>query len=387
MKEVRMGVVGVGTMGSVHLGHIKKIQGARLAAICDTNRKTADSRAKEHDARVFYDVVELIRSGEIDALIIATPHYDHTPIAIEALKAGLHVLVEKPVGVHKADVEKMIAAHTDKKLKFGAMFQQRTLPIYQKVKEVIDSGELGKITRTSWIITNWFRTQIYYDSGDWRATWAGEGGGVLLNQCPHQLDLFQWLCGMPNKVTAFCHIGKYHDIEVEDEVTAYLEYSNGATGVFVTSTGEAPGTNRLEITGEKGRLVVERGKLFFRKNEVSMSEFLKNTTQKWATPPSTMVDLPFEQALTAGHEVVIKAFVRAILDDEPLVAEAEEGIHSVELGNAMLFSSLLGRSVDIPLDGKAFEAQLKELIKNSKHKKREIRQSTQEDGSASFGSH
>ena len=251
MKQVRIGIIGIGGMGGSHAHQILdgKIKGGKLVAVCDIDERQF-KKFEGKELKTFTSSAEMIRSGEVDAVIVATPHYAHTTIGADALKQGLHLLVEKPISVHKADCEKLIAAYDarpKKKQIFAAMFNQRTDPRYRKVKELIDRGEIGELTRVNWIITDWFRTQSYYDGGGWRATWGGEGGGVLINQCPHQLDLLQWLCGKPSSIRAFCGIGKRHHIEVEDEVTAYLEYDNGATGVFITSTGEAPGTNRLEI--------------------------------------------------------------------------------------------------------------------------------------------
>ncbi|MFN3685171.1 MAG: Gfo/Idh/MocA family protein, partial [Fimbriimonadaceae bacterium] len=243
--EVRLGIIGIGNMGSHHVRSMPQVRRCRLTAVCDVVPSKMDWI---DGVDKFVDSRELIRSGLVDAVLVATPHYDHTTIGIDALDNGLHLLTEKPISVHKADCVRLIAAHKrNPNLKFAAMFNQRTDPHYQRIRRIVRGGELGEIQRTSWIITDWFRSEAYYASGGWRATWAGEGGGVLLNQCPHNLDLFQWICGVPTRVDAKCSFGKYHRIEVEDEVTAYLEYANGATGVFVTSTGEAPGTNRLEI--------------------------------------------------------------------------------------------------------------------------------------------
>ena len=238
MKEVRLGIIGLGNMGKVHARSIVegRIPRSRLTAVADSN---AGALKDFPDAKGFTDSAELLKSGEVDAVIIATPHYSHTTIGVQALQAGVHVLVEKPISVHKADCERLIAAHKSKKQVFAAMFNQRTDPYYIKLRELIQSGELGEVRRINWIITNWFRTAAYYASGGWRATWAGEGGGVLLNQCPHNLDLWQWIFGRPQRVRAFCQLGRYHDIEVEDDVTAYMEYKNGATGVFITSTGDS----------------------------------------------------------------------------------------------------------------------------------------------------
>ncbi len=383
MKKVRLGIIGVGSMGSVHAHTVLdgKVPNLELTALCDPFIQNF-TRAPE--VRRFKDRKELLRSGIVDAVVIATPHYDHTTIGIEALKAGLHVLVEKPISVHKADCERLIEAHTNKKQIFAAMFNQRTDPHYTRVRELIQNGELGKLRRINWIITNWFRTETYYASGGWRATWAGEGGGVLLNQCPHNLDLFQWMFGMPKQVRAFCQIGRYHKIEVEDDVTAYFQYPDGCTGVFITSTGEAPGTNRLEIVGERGRLIVGSGKLEFTRNEHEMSEFSKTTAGKFSMPPNWEVTIPVRGGNGEQHLGIFKNFTNAILHGEKLIAPAKEGIHSVELANAMLYSSFTEETVELPLSSKKYEALLKKKIKNSKLKKKVVKNVLVEDMSKSF---
>jgi predicted dehydrogenase len=365
---VRIGIIGLGNIGSGHVETIKKLDGLKLAAVCDM---CPERMERYDDVKKYTDSRELIRSGEVDAAIVATPHYDHTTIGIDALEQGLHVLVEKPISVHKADCERLIAAHKNPKQIFAAMFNQRTDPHYARVRRLIQNGELGEIRRVNWIVTSWFRSEQYYASGGWRATWKGEGGGVLLNQCPHNLDLLQWICGMPVRVRAFCHLGKYHNIEVEDEVTAYLEYPNGATGVFITSTGEAPGTNRFEITGDRGKVVIEGNDIRFTRTEVDVQEFNRTTKESFSQPETWDIAIP---AWGNGeqHYGIIKNFRDAIANGAELVAPAEEGIHSVELANAMLYSSLLGETVEVPLDGAAFETQFKRLIAESRFEKNAV---------------
>ena len=311
----------------------------------------------------------MIRSGEIDAIIIATPHYLHTTIGIDALENGLHVLVEKPISVHKADAERLIAAHMKKKVVFSAMFNQRTDPHYTKVRDLIRTGELGKILRVNWIITTWFRPENYYASGGWRATWAGEGGGVLLNQCPHNLDLYQWLFGMPDRVRGFCQFGRYHNIEVEDDVTAYFEYNDGMTGVFITSTGEAPGTNRLEIAADRGRVVIEPAGITFTRNVVPASEFSRSSPSMFGKPETWDVKIPVN-GKGGQHDEILQNFIDAILDGKKLIAPAVEGIHSVELGNAILLSAFTDKTVELPVNGRAYERRLKQLIANSKPRRK-----------------
>jgi predicted dehydrogenase len=383
MKNVKIAVVGVGGMGFGHLNSLKEIKRAELCAVCDIRKEVADKVASVYGVPAYYDASEMYDRSKPDAVIIATPHYDHTPLAISALQKGIHVLTEKPVAVHKADAQKMIDAHAKRpELVFSAMFQCRTDHYYRKLKDLIQSGELGKIRRVVWIITNWFRSQTYYNSGGWRATWRGEGGGVLLNQCPHNLDLFQWFFGMPERVRAFCSFGKYHDIEVEDDVTAYMEMPGGGTGVFIASTGEAPGTNRLEINCERGKVVLENGKIIFNRTEVPVGEFCATTDKSFDSPPMWNVEVGYPQG-GGRHSLIIQNFVDAILDGTPLVAPAEEGINSVELANSMILSALKNKTVEMPMDAGEFEAELKKLIKNSKFVKAEGK-STSEDIASSF---
>jgi len=312
-------------------------------------------------------------------VLIATPHYTHTTIGIGALENSLHVLVEKPISVHKKDCERLVTAHTDKRLVFAAMFQQRTDPRYVRVRQLLDDGTLGKLQRVSWIITDWFRTDAYYASSAWRATWRGEGGGVLLNQCPHNLDLLHWLCGMPARVRAFAGVGRYHNVEVEDEVTAYLEYANGATGTFITTTGEAPGTNRLELAGDLGRIVVENGTITLTRNAQSARTFSRTTDELFGRPATSTEQIAVE-ATGEQHLGIITNFVEAVLDGAPLIAPAQEGIHSVELANAMLYSALNGETVELPLDGDAYEAFLRKLTAESTIKKRLVERPADDTG-------
>ena len=363
LREVRIGVIGAGVMGAAHARSILegKIPRTRLSALCDKR----PGEFPTGKAKIFPDSRSLIRSGEVDAVLIATPHYAHTTIGIDALRHGLHVLVEKPISVHKSDCEKLLAAHRPGSGQvFAAMFNQRTDPFYRQIRALIQGGELGEIRRVNWIVTNWFRTAAYYAGSGWRATWAGEGGGVLLNQCPHNLDLLQWFLGMPSSVRAFCRFGQYHEIEVEDDVTAFLSFPNGATGVFVTTTGEAPGTNRLEIAAELGKLVYENDRLTFTRNEVGMSEFSRTAASGFAAPPVTEITFPIS-GHGEQHIGILKNFVEAILDGAPLIAPAAEGIHSVELANAMLSSTFTGKTVELPLDGKAYARLLKKRIASS----------------------
>ena len=383
MKQVKLGIIGMGNMGS---GHFKGIIGQEdceivVTAVADRIEAKLDAIKKlvnEHNAAnpdrvvpmpaMFSEGIDLIKSGECEAILIAVPHYDHPTLAIEGFKAGLHVMCEKPAGVYTLQVREMMAeADKHPELKFGMMFNQRTNCLFRKMKEIIDSGELGEIRRTNWIITDWYRPQAYYDSGDWRATWSGEGGGVLLNQCPHNLDLWQWICGMPVKIDAKMSFGRLHDVEIEDEVTAYVEYANGATGCFITTTGEAPGTNRFEIVCDGGTIVCDDGRLILKKLEMPESEFTKVNTQSFGRPKCT-VSVVETDGLNLQHKAVRNAFAAAILRGEPMIADGREGINGLMISNAMHLSAWTGAPVTLPFDEQQFKDLLDEHIKTSRRK-------------------
>ncbi len=383
MEKVRIGIVGMGNMGKYHADYLieGKVAHAELSAVCSTSPEKLS--AYKDPVAVFGNGEEMIRSGSIDAVLVATPHYQHTSLGICAIENGIHLMVEKPISAHKADAERLIevsAQHPD--IVFGGMFQLRTEPRYLKLKKLIADGDLGDIVRINWIITDWFRTEAYYASGGWRATWKGEGGGVLLNQCLHQLDALQWLVGMPSKVRSFAQCGRFHDIEVEDNVTAYLEYPNGATGVFVSSTGEAPGSNRFEIAGTRGRVILENDQIKFTRNESCMLEHSKNSPIGFSKPEVWEVDIPFGNA-ELPHAILMRNFVEAIRNKTPLIAPGVEGIHSVELANVLLYSSLVDQTINLPMDGAAFEAKLQQLIDESTHEKKVV-EISDEDFASSF---
>ena len=384
MNKVRLALIGMGNIGKFHADYLMagKVARCELAAVCSTSPQKLDA-FKAKGVSVFADASKLFQSHAVDAVLIATPHPLHSAQGIAALEAGLHVLVEKPIASHKADAERLIdAARKRPKQVFGAMFQLRTEPRYTKIRKLIEEGDLGSIVRVNWIITDWFRTEAYYASGGWRATWKGEGGGVLLNQCLHQLDTLQWLIGMPARVRGFCQLGRFHNIEVEDNVTVHLEWPDGATGVFISSTGEAPGTNRFEIAGTRGRLVLENGKLAFTRNEADMLEFSRAAKTGFTKPEVWQCDIPFDNA-PAQHATLLQNFTDAILDGVPLLVPGAEGIHSVELANAMLYSSLVGQTIELPLDAAAYEKKLEELIAGSKLQKKVVEVSS-EDFTKSF---
>jgi predicted dehydrogenase len=367
MKKLKFGIIGVGVMGPQHLNSMKECEFAEPVAVCDIDKARADLIGGENNLRIFYNAEDMFASGCVDAVLIVTPHYEHTTLAIRAFECGLHVISDKPAGAHKLDAEKMLAAQkTSTDLKYGVMYQLRTMWVYKKIKQLISDGELGKLQRFNWTATHWFRTQKYFDNGTWRATWKGEGGGVLLNQCPHQLDMLQWLFGMPQMIKAFGSCGKYHDIEVEDDISAYMEYADGLNGMFIASTGEYPGTNRLEINGDRGRLVFENNKLTFNRTEVSVSEFLKTTESTMAGPEVWNVEIPITDNSFSATKV-IDAFASEVFGTGKMLVSGEEGINQVELTNSMIYSALKGVEVQLPLDGVEYEKFLMDLIAKSEN--------------------
>lgn len=381
MGKVRLGIIGMGNMGS---GHAKNI----IDGLCSELEITAVADLKETrrqwcakhlppSVQIFSSAEELLDSGSMDAILIAVPHYDHPKYAITGFAHRLHVMVEKPAGVYTRQVREMNRmAKQYPELVFGMMFNQRTDHIYRKMREIVQSGALGQIRRTNWLITNWYRPQAYYDSGAWRATWSGEGGGVLLNQCPHQLDLWQWICGMPVKVYAHMLYGKWHNIEVEDDVTAYVRYANGATGTFITSTGDPCGTNRFEIILDKGKLVAEDGKLLMWETDIPEPEFSETNTNPFASPK-----VQIRQVQTDGksgqHAEVMNCFAAAILRHEPLIADGSEGINGLTISNAMHLSSWLNREIDLPFDEDLYYEALMKRVKISRRKEC-VREATSE---------
>ena len=365
MDKVRFGIIGIGNMGSNHSERLLKgdVENGVLAAVCDNNPKRLEwASEKLPGVAQFTDAAEMMKSGLINTVLIAVPHYEHPRLAAEAFALGLHVMCEKPAGVYTKQAREMNeAAAKYPHLVFGMMFNQRTDCVYRKMHELVHSGAIGAVRRTSWIVTDWYRSQFYYDSGNWRATWAGEGGGVLLNQCPHNLDLWQWIVGMPSKVTAFCHEAKWHNIEVEDDVTAYVEYPNGATGVFITSTADFPGTNRFEVLGDSGKLVCENDKLVWYKSEMPEQEFTKINKIHFGAPKYEVIEVETD-GLNEQHNGVLRAFVDKVLGKGELIARGEEGINGLMISNAMHLSSWLGKTVTLPIDEELFLAELQKKI-------------------------
>ncbi len=366
---LKLGIIGIGNQGTYHIQLMDECPEFELVAVADTNpeRLAWAEEAIPQVAR-FDDAIAMLDSGLVEACIIAVPHYDHPALAIACMERGIHVMVEKPAGVYTKQIREMNeVADAHPEVKFGMMFNQRTTKVYRKLREYIQSGKYGEIRRVNWLITTWYRPQAYYDSGSWRATWAGEGGGVLMNQCPHQLDLLQWLCGMPVKLQSHVRYGKWHDIEVEDEASVYMEFPNGASGVFITSTGDARGTNRLEIQMDKAAFVVGRNDLHVEEFEMTEQEFSATTTEPFAKIPFTATDYDFEP-LKNPHALVTNAWGDAILHGGDMLADGREGINGAMLANAIQLSSFLGCEVTLPIDEDLYYEELMKRVATSKLK-------------------
>lgn len=373
MDKVRFGIIGIGNMGSTHAKNLydNKIENAVLSAVCDINKTKLDwAENTLKGVKVYTDYNDLLSCGEVDAVIIATPHYLHPVIAIEAFKKGLNVLTEKPAGVYIQKVKEMNLEAEKSGKAFGIMYNQRTNSIFKKAHELVSSGELGELKRVVYIITNWYRRQEYYDSGSWRATWADEGGGVLINQCPHNIDIMQWIVGMPISVTSFCGYGKYHDIEVEDDVSAFFRYENGATGALFTSTGENPGTNRLEISTDKAKIVIENGKLCLWKYNISEKEYRNYTAKDFENNVKCeYTEFLQDEYKMSAHNMILQNFTNHILNGEELIAPGYDGIKGLTISNAIHLSDWLKESVNIPFDDEKHKTLLMEKVKTSKPKK------------------
>ena len=388
MDRVRLGVIGCGGMAQNHMEYFSKVRGLEFVAACDVDAGALDRVRTKYGIRAFADGFDLIRSGEVDAILIATPHWFHPEYALAGFEAGVHVLVEKPVAVTAKQAEQVNRAYTEAShtgLVYSAMFSLRTRAEWRFVKRMLEQDRIGDLMRVSWTITTWFRTQAYYDSGGWRATWKGEGGGVLINQCPHQLDLFYWFVGMPKRVQAIAGLGKHHNIEVEDEVVAMMEFANGAVGTFITSTGEAPGVNRLEIVGDKGTLVVGDGGITLIENGIPAREFCATSTGRFDRPERTNYAIE-PGGKNPDHQGITENFVNAILHGEKLIAPATEGIHGLELGNAMLMAGITRKAVKIPTDREAYDELIRELIANSRFQRAGSRRTQAGDLAGSFTS-
>lgn len=376
-RKVRLGIIGFGAQGSAYAKFIEDglVPNVEIGAIADVQAARREAAAAEHGVPVHADHESLLAGGEVDAVVTTVPHYLHPQMGIDALRAGVHALVEKPAGVHTGQVAELNeCASQHPELTFAIMFNQRNNPLYQRIKQIVDAGEIGEIRRTNWIITTWWRPQGYYEQSAWRATWGGEGGGVLVNQAPHQLDLWQWICGVPKSVYAKVAYGFRRDIAVEDEVTAVVDYGGGATGTFVTAVHDLAGTDRLEILGDRGKIVVDGSKTATVTRLVDDERALSDRMGmddvrklfKGEVDPTSYYSqevIEFESPWGAQHSGVLENFAANVLDGTPLLAPGSEGINGVRLANAIHLSSWLGHEVPLDFDENVYLAELNERIR------------------------
>jgi predicted dehydrogenase len=377
-NKVRLGIIGLGAQGSMYAGFIQDgmVSNIEIGAICDVDLAKAQVVESKYPGLPFYeDYLAMLDSGDVDAVVTCVPHYLHPEMGIEALQRNIHALVEKPAGVYTKQVKELNAfAETKPELTFAIMFNQRNNPLYQKIRDIVDGGELGAIRHTSWIITTWWRPQGYYEQSPWRATWGGEGGGVLVNQAPHQLDLWQWICGIPRSVYAKVAYGFRRDIAVEDEVTAVIDYGDGATGVFITAVHDLVGTDRFEILGDNGKIVVDNSltatvtRLKKPERELSggmdMQDVMKLFTGQLNTENYYSSEIiEFESKWGAQHTGVLENFAANILDGTPLIAPGSDGINGVRLANAIHLSSWTGREVSLNFDEDEYLVELNKRIR------------------------
>jgi len=365
MTRIRYGIVGTGGMGTGHARTMQSIEECALAAVCDAVPEAAERVGKEFDVPFCTDYHELIDRSDVDAVLVATPHYYHPEICIYAMERGKPVISEKPIAVTVSGADAMVEAARRTGVPFGVMHQSRSEPIWRAAGELVKSGRLGELYRTMLVYAD-FRSQAYYDSAGWRATWAGEGGGVLINQAPHSLDRFTWLGGLPSRVTAYTAT-RNHRIEVEDVAAAMLEYPTGAVGYVYCSTTEAPGTDILELSGERGKLQVVDKQMRFWELPRGVKQFSDETPEMWQRPPcnEVAVELP---ACESGHIAILRNFARHLLHGEPLIAPGVEGINTVEMINAMILSGHTGEPVTLPVDRARYDAFLAELRRASTRK-------------------
>ena len=363
MKNIKFGIIGIGNIGSFHANNLLNglVAGGELAAVCDIDSEKLKAwDEKKCGVLSFSSYKDMIGSIPLDAVIVSVPHYSHGEITIYALEHGMNVICEKPEAVSVTEAAKMNEAAEKSGKLFSVMFNQRTDPVFAKAHELVHNGVLGKKKRLTWIITNWYRTQAYYNSGSWRATWSGEGGGVLLNQAPHNLDLWQWIFGMPDSITANCYVAKYHNIEVEDDVRILASYKDGATAEFITSTGEFPGTNRLEMIGDRAKIVLEDGKLKLWTLKIPEREFCFNSDSGFSEIPTVYEEFTFDQA-PEGHIAIIENFIDSINGRAKLISPGYDGVNELSISNAAYLSSWTNKTISLPFDTADFDCRLSSL--------------------------
>ena len=359
-RTVRFAVVGFGSIGRTHF---RTISGTAVPDGLVTALVTRQSDGLPDGIEVFRDVDTLLDAGVADVVVVATPTMDHEETSRKVLTTGCHLVVEKPMAMTVLGARRIIDARPSEAVA-AVMLNQRYHGTYRRIREIVKGGLLGRIHRFSWIMTAWYRPNAYFAVSSWRGTWPGEGGGALLNQGIHNLDILQWILGLPASVYARAGFGKFHSIDVEDEVTALFEYDDGLSGVLVVSTGEAPGTNRFEIVGDRGTLVFEADTIRLAMTDRNVSEHRATSRDLFESPNFTeQREVP---AATANqHAEVFNDVVGAVSEGRPVATPLEDGVASIELANAILVSAWEDRRVDLPVDAVAYHEALERRIEAS----------------------
>lgn len=361
-KTVRIALIGFGSMGKnyarmLYAGLVPEL---KLSGVCCRNGAgQALLREEFPGVRIYENVEQMQRhEEEFDAVLIVTPHATHVELGFAMAKLGKHFLMDKPAGVYASRVQELVEFCRERGVSFGMMFNNRMLPAFRIAQDYIRSGKLGRLHRAVWVCNSWYRSPVYHRSAPWRSSWQGEGGGLLINQNQHYLDIWQWLFGMPEKLYAAMEFGRYNDFAVDDAVDIQFVHSGGFHGTMVSATGEAPGVNRLEIWGEKGCLTVQDGaRVFWDENALSTVEFGKVNEVPFGTPPHTRVEIPVEKAENP-YLLAFGNFAGHLLRGEPLFADGMDGLRTVQLTNAAYLSGWQEKRVSVPVDAEAFQKEL-----------------------------
>lgn len=368
--KIRVALVGVGVMGSKYADMIVsgEVKNMVLTGVVARNLKAQEWAAILVNAEglhpnVYRDVDDMFaHADDFDAVIIVTPHKTHEEIAVRAFELGKHVLCDKPAGATIGQAQNMTAASKQYDKVYGMIFHQHRYPKYLYIKQALENGELGELKRMLMVNSRYFRTAHYHQSGSWRSSWNGEGGGALINQGAHILDIWQWLFGMPQKIYAEIPFGKYNEFKVDDEATISMRYENGATGVFMLTTGEAVWQERLEIVGTKGRMLLEDDILHIYRYSKDSTEYIAtedvNSREHLAITEEVInfgkAEEPYVEILENFAEAVISG------DSSILIAPGEEAINQLMLTNGAYCSAWKGMPVCLPLDAEEYEATFRE---------------------------
>lgn len=373
MKKIRIGIIGFGKHGSHYVRRYLETdicKEVELTAIAENNSVRLDW-AKKHLENVafFDDAIKMLDSGLIDACQIVVPHPDHYFYIKECFKRGIHVLCEKPLCVYADEARSIIEEHQKhySDLVFGVMLNQRQNPLFRKLKELLDNKTYGTILRADWTITNWYRNQVYFDESYWHATWIGEAGGLMMNQAIHQLDLWQWLFGLPDRVYAKLGYGKGHDIETDDEASIFFEYNDGVVGTFTASTNDFSGSNCLKIRTDQALLIIENKKITVKEIKRESASAMHNYQLMYEKPALIETEIKIE-GTDPKHEGVVNEFTSAIINKTPLETDGAQGLNSIILANAIYLSSFLNKEIEIPCDEKLYREEFSKRIANSHYR-------------------